>query len=482
MLNRTLTTCILFVAMAAATTAFGQTTTTDGNNESKRYLASTMKQNWFISVDGNIDWWKGSDKNPAGNYTAVQWGKPSFGASLNFGKWITHNIGLRLAYDVNGGKSYIDGLHANNRKLNFLYDGTFAYDENFATNGIYSYTPGKNDFPTATGADENGYYNTSFMYHNLHLDMMISPIDLIQGYYNPNRVYTPVVFAGMGVAVVNEGVLITPDLIHNSRNKGKLDMERGVNYEMSFDAGLVNNFRLSNVIDLHLDLKWSAQRWNIDSWFNEPGNQQGGWVYPDGTLAQGNVPNEAGQMPTFFGRNRLDQNFAVGLGVSFNINRIYELPNNCNEEMEEFKRKLAECEEQLANTPEPVMVHDTIVKFVNVQTEDIVSYPFSIFFNRDSYQLMSRRDLVNLREIAEVAKANGYKLRLRGSCDSATATAAYNQTLSENRCRKIMMELMEMGVPQDQIILVPKGGVKELDPTEYDRRVLVELIKEAPKN
>jgi outer membrane protein OmpA-like peptidoglycan-associated protein len=121
------------------------------------------------------------------------------------------------------------------------------------------------------------------------------------------------------------------------------------------------------------------------------------------------------------------------------------------------------------------------VKFVNVQTEDIISYPFSIFFNRDSYQLMSRRDLVNLREIANVAKANGYKLRLRGSCDSATATPAYNQTLSENRCRKIMHELMEMGIPENQIILVPVGGVKELDPTEYDRRVLIELIKEAPK-
>ena len=92
---------------------------------------------------------------------------------------------------------------------------------------------------------------------------------------------------------------------------------------------------------------------------------------------------------------------------------------------------------------------------------------------------MSRRDLVNLREIAQVAKDNNFKIRLRGSADSATATPAYNQTLSENRCRKIMMELMEMGIPESQIILAPVGGVKELDPTEFDRRVLVELVKEA---
>ena len=40
-----------------------------------------------------------------------------------------------------------------------------------------------------------------------------------------------------------------------------------------------------------------------------------------------------------------------------------------------------------------------------------------------------------------------------------------------------MMELIQMGFPEDQIILVPMGGLKELDPTEYDRRVLIDLVK-----
>ena len=108
----------------------------------------------------------------------------------------------------------------------------------------------------------------------------------------------------------------------------------------------------------------------------------------------------------------------------------------------------------------------------------MVSYPFSIFFHRDSYELMSGRDLVNLAEIARVAKEYNYKIRLRGSCDSATATPSYNQTLSENRCRKIMSELLKMDIPEDQIILMPIGGIKELNPTEYDRRVVIELVKD----
>ena len=40
---------------------------------------------------------------------------------------------------------------------------------------------------------------------------------------------------------------------------------------------------------------------------------------------------------------------------------------------------------------------------------------------------------------------------------------------------------MQMGIPESQIILEPKGGVKELNPTEYDRRVLIQLVKEAQK-
>ncbi len=460
-MKKTFIAIIAFLALTVSAFA-------DGQNDTTRYLATKAWKNWFISADGNIDWWKGSDKNPAGNYTAIQWGKPSFGGSINVGKWLNHSLGLRLSYDVNGGKSYIDGLHVGRPMYHFLYDGEFNFDEN---GNFISYD--------GSAPDENGYYNTSFVYHNLHGDVMFSPIDFFQGYYNPERIWTPVIYVGMGVATVSEGILINPDQWYNWKHAGetitingrKVADEKGVNYELSAAAGLINNFRLSNHLDLHLDLKWSAQRWNIDTWFNEPGNQQGGWVYPDGTPASGNVSNEAGEMPTYYGRHRIDQNLSVGLGLTYYFSREYDLPKDCPEVMERNDSIIKVFE----------TVHDTIVKFVNVQSEDILSYPFSIFFNRDSYQLMSRRDIINLREIANVAKENGYKLRLTGSADSATATPSYNQTLSENRCNKIKVELLELGVPESQIIIEPIGGVKILDPTEYDRRVLIQLVKEAEK-
>ena len=174
------------------------------------------------------------------------------------------------------------------------------------------------------------------------------------------------------------------------------------------------------------------------------------------------------------------------MGLTWNISgsdeygsRIYELPYNYSNEMREMRDRVrgleSELDDCLRNRPT-----DTVYKIIGTTdtVQEIVSFPLSIFFNKDSYQLMSRRDLVNLKEIARVALEKGWKIRLRGSCDSATATPEYNQRLSENRCNKIKLELMDMGVPESQFSLVPVGGVKELDPTEFDRRVLIELVKE----
>ena len=399
--------------------------------DSIRYLASTLGQNWFVSLNGSINWWQGSDRNPAGNYTALN--GPTFGGGVSVGKWITHNLALRLGYDINRSHSFIDGLHVSNTDLQFIFD------EN----------------PTP---DANGYYNTSFMYHNLHADVMLSPVDLALGYYD-DRYYTPVVAVGAGLACISEHTFVTQTFIEDGFHRNR-------NFEWSVNAGLINNFRLNKNFDLSLTGMVTAQEYHIDSWYNEYG-------------AHGNGNDRP---------RAVDFNYSLSLGLTWNISgsdeygsRIYELPYNYSNEMREMRERIRTLENDLddclRNRPtDTVYIHDGNTVIDTVQ--EIVSFPLSIFFNRDSYQLMSRRDLVNLQEIARVALEKGWKIRLRGSCDSATATPEYNQRLSENRCNKIKLELMDMGVPESQFLLVPVGGVKELDPTEFDRRVLIELVKE----
>ena len=417
----------------------------DGHVDSVRYLTTKAWKNWYISASATANWWQGSMRTPdvfTNSYTAVEWGKPTFGFNAYVGKWINHKVAVRLGYSNTKINSYINGRHIGLQHLQWLYgDDPQPVEEH----------------------DGMQIYQTSMRYHRLQGDFMFSPIDFFQGYYNENRIWTPVLYVSMGGAYTSNDFFAIKTLIDNY--KAKQDNPDnpelvGNNFELALGAGLSNNFRLGTHWDINLDLNWTFQRWTIDSWTYEFEGQYGGKTIRP---------------------KRFDNMYTASLGLIYYFSREYDLPVNCCDEMDSLRKKL----DEFANMPTEVNdvnePCDTIVKFVNVQTEDIISYPFSIFFNLDSYQLMSRRDLVNLREIAKVAKDNGYKLRLRGSCDSATATPAYNQTLSENRCRKIMNELMQMGIPEDQIILVPMGGVKELDPTEYDRRVLIELIKEAQK-
>ncbi|MBO6026801.1 MAG: hypothetical protein J6P73_06095 [Bacteroidales bacterium] len=402
------------------------------DNDTTRYLASTIRQNWFISVNASTNWWQGTDRIPAGNFTTLN--GPTFGGGVSLGKWITHKIGLRLAYDINPAQSYINGRHVNLKYLNYLYA-----DE----------TP----ITVVQDGVQHDYYKTSFMFHDAHIDVLLSPRDLVEGYYY-KRLYVPLVVVGMGCAFVSNYASI----IKSFTNRGT----DAVNYELSYNVGLMNCFRINNFIDLDLTFMLQGARWSIDSWTYE---------FETNETSQRKSPRKS------------DFNYKASLGfLWFPFGKVYEHPYNYEKEMKELRKRLKECEENLANIdiPDEVgstveIVHDTA--FI-VSPGEFVSYPFSIFFHLDSYELMSGRDLVNLREIVKVALDHDCKIKLRGSCDSATATVPYNQRLSENRCRKIQSELIKLGFPEDRITYDAVGGVAELDPTKYDRRVIVTLIKD----
>ena len=422
----------LFAFLAVSTSVMAA-----GHVDSVRYLTTKFGKNWFISASATGNWWQGSMRTPEAlnfnnSYTKVEWGKPTFGFDLSFGKWLNHCTGVRLMYNNTKINSYILGRHEDLEHIQFLY--------------------GDDPQPVEVSGGA-AIYPTSMRYHNLRVDYMVSPIDFFQGYYNPNRVWTPVLYVGGGTSLASSNLFAIQTLIEDVKHYGNgSPIENGSNFELALGAGLANNFRISDHFDINLDFNWTFQRWTLDSWKYEFGE-------------------DYGTRP-----KRFDNMYTASLGLTYFFSREYDLPKDCCAEMDSLRKKLQEFENM---TVEPQQPCDTIVKFISVEGEEVLSYPFSIFFHRDSYQLMSRRDIVNLREIANVAKEHGYKLKLTGSCDSATATPAYNQTLSENRCNKIKIELLELGVPESQIIINPIGGVKHLDPTEYDRRVLIQLLKEA---
>ena len=415
---------ILCIILCGMYTSFAQTehgVRSTNPADTSRYLVSKISQNWFISAYGSANWWQGSDRNPAGNYTKLN--GPTFGGGFAVGKWITHKSAFRLSYDVNRSHSYIDGLHSSTvgDKFRFLYDNN----------------------PTP---DANGYCTTTFMYHNIHGDFMLSPIDIILNYYNPQRFYTPVVYVGLGLATVSGHASLIQSTLVDGR----------YNIEISANAGLINQFHLNKYFDITLAFNWSAQKYSIDSWYNEYG-----------------AHGVADPRP-----RRADYNYSVDAGLTWYIGgRIYELPYKYVEVLKETTEIIKHIHDTIPCQEEPI---------VNVSGNDtiteIISYPLSIFFRLDKSDLMSGRDKVNLQEIANVVKAKRLTVHLRGSCDSATATAEYNKGLALRRCNTIMNILMDMGVPEELIEIEPVGGVKELNPTEYDRRVIITLGKRINNN
>ena len=124
--------------------------------------------------------------------------------------------------------------------------------------------------------------------------------------------------------------------------------------------------------------------------------------------------------------------------------------------------------QQLAQKPKEIIV-EKIVK-------EVLAAPQSVFFSFNSAQIASRKEILNLESLANMAKATGAKLKVTGYADSATGVPAYNQQLSERRAKAVAKELVKMGVAEENIIVEGKGGVADIKPSSYNRRVIIEAL------
>ncbi len=110
-----------------------------------------------------------------------------------------------------------------------------------------------------------------------------------------------------------------------------------------------------------------------------------------------------------------------------------------------------------------------------VKEVEFIGTTASVFFNTESARIASRKDLVNVKELAEYAKANDKTIVVTGFADSRTGAADYNQALSEKRAQTVAKELVKMGVAEDKIVVKAEGGVDAIAPYSYNRRVTVKV-------
>ena len=249
--------------------------------------------------------------------------------------------------------------------------------------------------------------------------------------YNPERVWNFVPFLGGGI------------------NRNCSDN----NYAMNLSFGILNTFRVSNKVGINFELGWNYAEEDFDGISAGKGSRV--WEGKDNRLyAEVGLTFNLGKATW---EKTPDVDAIKALSQS-QIDALNAQLNDANAENARLKNLLAEKKNEA-----PASV------------KNYSNAPMSVFFNINKAKVASRKDLVNVKGLADFAKENNVNLVVTGYADSATGSAAYNQKLSERRAETVANELVKMGVSRDQITTEGKGGVKDLSPVSYNRRATVKI-------
>lgn len=106
-----------------------------------------------------------------------------------------------------------------------------------------------------------------------------------------------------------------------------------------------------------------------------------------------------------------------------------------------------------------------------------IGVPVYFFFKLNSDKLVDKSQLVNLDDIAKMAKQENLKIKISGAADSATGTQSGNQDLGKRRAKFIAKALIKRGVDKSQIKAYNLGGIDKYAVNEANRFTTVVLLK-----
>jgi len=278
-----------------------------------------------------------------------------------------------------------------------------------------------------------------YNYINIHEDVMFNLSNMFCG-YNEKRVWNFIPYAGLG-------------FIRN------FDEDFAKSNDISYHVGLLNNFRVASRWQIFLDVNLAAFEGTVDAAAGDP------WSHYDKNYAR-----------------HWDKKVSAEIGVTYNLGKhtwekapdVDALMAMNREQMDALNQSLKEQQDENARLRDMLAAAKNKPAVVE-KTKEVVSTSASVFFNINSADVASRKDLVNVKELAEYAKENNSKVLVTGYADSKTGSAEYNQQLSEKRAQTVADELVKMGVNRDNIITEAKGGVDQLSPFSYNRRATVKV-------
>lgn len=280
--------------------------------------------------------------------------------------------------------------------------------------------------------------NNKINYWMLNEQALFNLSNLFCG-YKESRVWNLSLYAGPGIA---------RNMSDNS-------------YSMTMTGGMLNTWRINKTINAFLDLQ----------------------------IAYGAEGNHASDLSGAFSNQpspkRLKQHdwiFSPQIGLSFNLgkNRFKPVPDvdailaQHKAQMDDMNARLKNADAENARLKDEL--NNRPAEQATQESKEIAGTTYSVFFDINSAKLASHKDIVNLQSVADFAKSNNdVTVVCDGYADSRTGKPEYNQKLSLRRAQTVANKLIEMGVPSNQVTVNGLGGVKDLTPVKYNRRVIIRV-------
>lgn len=105
-----------------------------------------------------------------------------------------------------------------------------------------------------------------------------------------------------------------------------------------------------------------------------------------------------------------------------------------------------------------------------------VGAPIFFFFKINTNKLTEESQVVNIKEIAKVAKKHNLYCKIVGAADSQTGSPQKNEMLSAKRADYIATMLRQYGVADDHISSQMVGGIDKYEPVRANRHTRVILF------
>ena len=355
------------------------------------------------------NWFVGVGAGVNSAFDGGQFGNYGLAVDVNVGKWFTPSVGARLGWlgIQNEGKAIANA-------------------------------------PWITGND------TKFGYNLVHADFLWNISNAISG-YKETRLWDFVPYVRFGG-------------LHYTFDNGKKD-----NWEYVAGAGLLNDLRLGEHVDLFLDLSAVVGR---GASFRPKAS--GYTVFPSATV--GLVFN--------LGKSNWERHSSITpvvIPVPYSLEQYNALKDKVaalEKENSDLKSKIAALESDLYGK---VYKEGQTYVYKNgefIETEAAISTPAALYFDLGKATL-SERELAHLEYFAQNALADAKEVVITGAADSKTGSSKYNQTLSQKRADYVKDLLVKkFGVAAEKISANGVGGTDDYSATTpFKNRVVTVEVK-----